>query len=121
MIRFLLYTNEFDVEALIATSGTFANIANKENLYDLLYLYDHIDENLRSYDPRYPTANDLYKRTWQGQSKTWGQPAETILGEGKESEASENIITLLKKKDDRPIWFCIWSGTADLAQALWKI
>ena len=32
MVRFLLYTNEFDVEGLIATSGTFANVANKQNL-----------------------------------------------------------------------------------------
>ena len=32
MVRFLLYTNEFDVEGLIATSATFANVADKQNL-----------------------------------------------------------------------------------------
>lgn len=30
MVRFLLYTNEFDVEGLVATSATFANQANKQ-------------------------------------------------------------------------------------------
>ena len=29
MVRFLLYANEFDMEGLIASSGTFANVANK--------------------------------------------------------------------------------------------
>ena len=32
MVRFLLYTNEFDVEGLIAPSATFANVANKKNI-----------------------------------------------------------------------------------------
>lgn len=38
MVRFLLYTNEFDVEGLVATSATFANQANKQNIHDILYL-----------------------------------------------------------------------------------
>lgn len=121
MIRFLLYTNDFDVEGLIATSGTFANIANKQHIFDMLYLYDHVDENLRSHDDRYPTADELGAKTWQGRSGTWGRPSTEIIGEGKDSEASEKIIRLLEKEDERPVWFCIWGGSGDLAQALWKI
>lgn len=121
MIRFLLYTNDFDVEGLIATSATFANIANKQHLFDMLYLYDHVDENLRSHDDRYPTASELRTKTWQGRSGTWGRPVAEIIGEGKDSEASEKIIRLLEKDDERPVWFCVWGGSGDLAQALWKI
>lgn len=121
MIRFLLYTNDFDVEGLIATSATFVNVANKQHILDILYLYDHIDENLRAHDYRYPTASELCARTWQGRSGTWGRSASEIVGEGKSSEASEQIITLLGKNDERPVWFCIWGGSGDLAQALWKI
>ena len=36
MVRFLLYSNEFDVEGLVATSATFANRANKQNIFDIL-------------------------------------------------------------------------------------
>ncbi|MBN2007880.1 hypothetical protein JW960_00895, partial [candidate division KSB1 bacterium] len=40
MVRFLLYSNEFTVEALIAAAGTFANIARKQNILDMLDLYE---------------------------------------------------------------------------------
>ena len=33
MIRFLLYTNDFDIEGLIATSATFVNIVNKQKYW----------------------------------------------------------------------------------------
>lgn len=121
MIRFLLYSNEFDVEALIATSGTFANVADKQNILDILYLYDYVDENLRKHDIRYPDARYLRDVTWQGASGTWGCEAADITGEGHDSEASEKIIALLKQQDVRPVWFCVWGGSCDLAQALWKI
>ena len=121
MVRFLLYSNCFDVEGLIATSGTFANIANKQNIFDVLYLYDHVYENLYRHDQLYPSADKLRSVTWQGSSGTWGRPVTEIIGKGRDSEASEKIIELLEQKDQRPIWFSIWGGSCDLAQALWKI
>jgi len=65
MVRFLLYTNEFDVEGLIASSGTFANIAKKQNMLDVIDLYDQVDENLRKHDSRYPSADYLRSVTFQ--------------------------------------------------------
>lgn len=121
MIRFLLYSNEFKVEGLVATSSTFANVANKQHLIDLLYVYDHVDENLRKHDQRYPTADQLKQVTWQGLSGTYGKGISELIGDKKDSEASEKIIALLEKNDEKPIWFCVWGGSADLAQALWKI
>lgn len=121
MVRFLLYSNEFDVEGLVATSATFANKANKQNILDILYLYEAVQENLRSHDIRYPLAVDLRQVTWQGNSGTWGKSVSEIIGEGKDSEASERIIALLEEPDERPVWFCVWGGSCDLAQALWKI
>lgn len=121
MVRFLLYTNEFDVEGLIASSGTFANIANKQNILDMLTLYDRVDKNLRRHDKRYPTADYLRSVTWQGASGSYGRPAAQLLGPSKDNEASEKIIALLDKPNSRPVWFCVWGGSCDLAQALWKI
>ena len=121
MVRFLLYANEFEVEGLVASSATFANIANKQNLLDILDRYDAIDEKLRQHDKRFPAAAQLRSVTWQGRSGTWGKPWPEIIGVGRDSEASEKIIALLERPDSRPIWFCVWGGSCDLAQALWKI
>jgi hypothetical protein len=121
MVRFLLYADDFDVEGLVASSATFANIANKTNLLDILDLYAGVVGNLKRHDVRYPTADQLRSITWQGSSGTYGRPAKEIIGFGKDSEASEQIIALLDRPDSRPIWFCVWGGSCDLAQALWKI
>lgn len=129
MVRFLLYVNELDVEGLIASAGTFANAAKKQNILDMLKLYDQVDENLRRHDPRYPTAERLRSVTWQGRDGTWGtpkvgtatKPLEKILGEGKDSEASDAIIGIVDRPDPRPVWICVWGGSREVAQAIWKV
>ncbi|MBN1116858.1 MAG: DUF1593 domain-containing protein [Bacteroidales bacterium] len=121
MVRFLLYTNDLEVEGLIASSGTFANVANKSNIHELLDLYNQVDENLRNHDPRYPTADYLHSVTWEGCSGNWGKPADEIIGMGKDSEASEAIIKIVDKEDSRPVWIGIWGGSQEVAQAIWKV
>ena len=121
MVRFLLYTNDLNVEGLVASSGTFANLANKKNILDILDLYEQVDENLRHHDSRYPTAGQLRSVTWEGLSGTWGKPASEILGSNKDSEASEAIIRVVDKPDPRPVWVCVWGGPQEVAQAIWKV
>ena len=121
MVRFLLYTNDFDIEGLVASAGTLANIARKQNILDMLNLYDQVDENLRKHDPRYPTADKLRSVTWQGRDNAWGKPAQEILGEGKDSEASDAVIRVVDRPDPRPVWVCVWGGPREVAQAIWKV
>ena len=121
MIRLLLCANDLEIQGLVASSATMANVADKRGILDLLTLDDQVDENLRGRDARYPTAEQLCSVTWQGRSGTYGRPATEILGQGKDSEASEAIISLVDRADPRPVWFCVWGGSADLAQALWKV
>lgn len=121
MVRFLLYANDLEVEGLIASSGTFANTAKKQNLLDLLDIYDQVDDNLNKHDPAYPTADELRAITWQGRSGNWGKPAKDIIGEGKDSEASEAIINIVDREDTRPVWIGIWGGPQEVAQAIWKV
>jgi hypothetical protein len=121
MVRFLLYTNDLDVEGLVASAGTFANISRKQNMLDMLNVYDMVDENLRKHDQRYPTAAYLNSITWQGHDNTYGKPAAQIVGEWMDSEASNAIISVVDKPDTRPVWICCWGGSADVAQAVWKV
>lgn len=121
MVRFLLYANEFEVEGLVASSGTLANIARKQNMQDMIALYDRVDENLRKHDHRYPTADALCKVTFQGLDGTYGGSVGNNIGEGKDSEASEAIIRIVDKPDTRPVWFCVWGDCSNIAQAIWKV
>jgi hypothetical protein len=121
MVRFLLYANEFDVEGLVASSATFANIARKQNILDILELYDQVDENLRKHDALYPTANHLRSVTFEGLSGTYGKSVSNNIGEGKDSEASEAIIKIIDSPDPRPVWFCVWGDCSNIAQAIWKV
>jgi hypothetical protein len=130
MVRFLLYTNELQVEALIAAAGTFVMAANKQNILDMIDLYDQVDENLRTHDPLYPTADALRGVTFEGRgsnngvSITWGcnqQPASEIMGQGMDSEASNAIIEIVDKPDPRPVYVGVWGGPREVAQAIWDV
>jgi len=121
MVRFLLYANEFDVEGLIASSATFANIARKQHILDLLDLYDQVYEDLKTHDTRYPSTNHLRSVTFQGRSGTYGKSTDNNIGAGKDSEASEAIIKIVDRPDPRPVWFCVWGDCSNIAQAIWKV
>jgi len=121
MVRFLLYTNEFEVEGLVASSGTFANIARKRNILDVLDLYAKVYDNLKAHDSQYPSPDYLRSVTFQGRSGTWGGTTSNNIGAGKDSEASNAIISIIDKPDTRPVWFCFWGDCSNLAQAIWKV
>ncbi len=129
LIRLLLYANELAIEALIASAGTLANIARKKNILDVLDVYEQVQPKLLKHDARYPTAAALRETTWQGLDGAWGSPyfrvegtpLDDLIGEGKDTEASEAIIRVVDKKDKRPVWVCVWGGTCELAQAIWKV
>jgi hypothetical protein len=38
-----------------------------------------------------------------------------------DSEASDWIIKVVDRDDSRPVWFSIWGGPRELAQAIWKV
>jgi len=130
IVRFLLYANEFDVEGLIVSAGTFDMVAEKKNMLAALDEYDKVDENLRKHDARYPTAKALRAVTYEGKGANngvkvkWGcgkQPASEIIGKGMDSEASNAIIAAADKKDSRPLWISVWGGPREVAQAIWDV
>lgn len=130
MVRFLLYSNELEVEGLVAAAGTFANIARKQNILDMLDLYEKVQPNLVKHDARYPTAEKLRSITWQDMDGSVGtvdfagakyRPIESLIGQDFDTEASEAIIRVVDKPDPRPVWVCVWGGPRAVAQAIWKV
>jgi hypothetical protein len=130
MVRFLLYANEFEIEGLIASAGTFAMEAHKENILGVLDRYELVYDNLKTHDKNYPTANYLRSVTYEGLGNNndlnikfgCGQQNYTeIIGKGLASEASKAIITAADKPDSRPIWIGVWGGPREIAQAIWDV
>jgi len=130
MVRFLLYSNEFDVEGLIASAGTFGMVAEKKNILAVLDEYDKVDENLRKHDSKYPAADELRAVTYEGKGNNNGvkilfgcgkQPYAEIIGKGRASEASNAIIAAADKDDPRPLWISVWGGPREVAQAIWDV
>ncbi|MCF8358875.1 MAG: DUF1593 domain-containing protein [Prolixibacteraceae bacterium] len=130
MVRFLLFSNEFDVEGIVASAGTNSFTADKSRILEVLDYYDMVDENLRNHAPGYPTADYLRSITYQGlgnegpisiqwhcDNGNW----EDIIGEGRDCEASEAIIAAADKDDPRPVYIGVWGGPRDIAQAIWKV
>jgi len=118
MVRFLTYCNEWDVEALIATTSIHQkNRVAPETIHTILNAYKKIWPNLVKHEKGYPTYEQLSLKVKKGLA-VYGMEG---VGKSYDSEGSEWIIKVLEKPDPRPVWICVWGGTNCLAQALWKI
>lgn len=118
LVRFLTYSNQWDVEGLIATTS----VHQKRELAtwrikEIVNAYGKVQPNLLKHEKGYPTAKYLLSVVKEGRPD-YGMHA---VGEGMDSEGSELIISSLERDDDRPVWVLVWGGPNCLAQALWKI
>jgi Cellulose-binding Sde182, nucleoside hydrolase-like domain/Cellulose-binding protein Sde0182, C-terminal domain len=118
LIRFLTYSNQWDVEGLIATTSIHQKTrVAPESILKVLGAYGKAQPNLLLHEKGYPTYQELSAKVKRG-LPVYGMGG---VGENKDSEGSDWIIKVLEEKDERPVWFSIWGGVNTLAQALWKI
>ncbi|MCK4745646.1 MAG: DUF1593 domain-containing protein, partial [Bacteroidales bacterium] len=117
-VRLLLYSNEIDIEGLIATTSTHLRMrVAPETLHRIIDAYAKVQPNLLKHDPDFPEADDLHALVKQG-LPVYGMGG---VGEDKDTEGSDWIIRVLEHEDERPVWVSVWGGPNTLAQALWKI
>ena len=118
LIRLLLYSNEIDIEGLVATTSTHKRTSvAPESIRALLRAYGQVRTNLIKHDPRYLAAESLQAIVKQGRPE-YGMGG---VGTGKDSQGSDWIISVLDRPDPRPLWVNAWGGTNTLAQALFKL
>ena len=43
-----------------------------------------------------------------------------VVGDGKDTEVSDYILSRIMDDDPRNLWFCVWGKSIDLGQALCK-
>jgi len=117
LVRFLLYSCDFDVEGLCTGFGWGHDRNTRPDLiHAAVDAYGKVLPNLRLHRSDYPAYERLKALVKDGHN---GDPHK--VGPGMDSEASEWIIEVLKRDDPRPVWFSIWGGPRELAQALWKL
>ena len=118
LIRFLLYSNQWDVEGLIATTSIHQKIrVAPESILKVLDAYKKVQPNLLLHEKGYPSYDQLKSVVKHGLA-VYGMEG---VGKEKDSEGSDWIIKVLEKNDDRPLWISVWGGPNTLAQALLKI
>lgn len=115
LVRLLLYSNQIDLEALIAGTSTWQKKAiHPETMRALAAAYGRVRDNLLLHAPGWPAAADLDRRIFSGQTG-YGMAA---AGPGQSSEGARAIIAAARRDDPRPLWISIWGGANTLAQAL---
>jgi len=118
MVRFLIYSNHWDVEGLVAT--TSIHLKNKTaswRIREIVEAYSQVRDNLEQHEPGFPKGEYLLSIIKDG-IPLYGMEG---VGEGKDSEGSELLIKAVDCDDPRPLWVLVWGGPNVLAQALWKV
>jgi len=115
MVRLLVYSNQLDIEGLIATTSTWMkNKVRPDVIETLVGAYGQVLANLLQHQPGFPSADSLRAVIVSGQP-SYGMAA---VGPDKSSAGAELILRAADRTDARPLWVLAWGGANTLAQAL---
>jgi Cellulose-binding Sde182, nucleoside hydrolase-like domain/Cellulose-binding protein Sde0182, C-terminal domain len=117
-VRLMLYSNELDLEALIATTSVWQKTAtHPETMHKIIATYGEVRPHLLMNAKGWPEATALDSRVFAGQPG-YGMAA---TGEGKDSPGAQALERAMERADPRPLWICVWGGANTLAQALMDV
>jgi len=118
MVRFLVYSNQWDVEGLVATTSVHQKKRTAaERMRRIIKAYGKVRDNLLKHEKGFPSEKYLLSVVHEG-LPDYGVNA---VGKGMDSSGSKQLIKAVDKKDSRPLWVTVWGGPNVLAQALWKV
>ncbi len=112
-VRLLLYSNELDIEGMIAATSTWQKtVIHPETMRKLIEAYGQVRPNLLLNAKGWPEADDLEKRVYAGQAGYGMNAADET------SDGARAIVRAGSTDDPRPLWISIWGGANTLARAL---
>jgi hypothetical protein len=116
LVRFLLYSNEWDIEGIITSSSQYHwhghKWAGDDWVQPYLTAYARVFPNLIKHDNGYPSPEYLKSITLTGNVEKEGEMDSITPG-------SQHIVkVLLDESDDRPVWIQAWGGINTIARAL---
>jgi hypothetical protein len=113
LVRFLVYSNEFDIEGIIANRPVARDRENKNPVRDglgivraLINAYGQCHANLVVHDQRFPDAQQLLARTVAGYDDT--------------DDGVNLVLRAVDASDLRPVWFCNWGTDRGAAESCLK-
>lgn len=117
LVRLLVYSNDFDVEGLIGSTGIW-KLSDPATpvIHKCIDAYAKVRDNLVLHDPNFPTADYLHSITTTG-NRGYGMSSVGYRG----SDGANLIIKAVDKEDTRPVWLLAWGGANTIAQALWTV
>jgi hypothetical protein len=120
MVRFLLYSSDYDVAGIVQVNGVQKDGHSKEQWVEKqIEKYAACLSNLRKHNPGYPDAGYLLSVV-----KVGNENREDILKAPpllSNSEGAQLIIKTLLDDDPRPVHILAWGGANTQANALWQI
>lgn len=117
-VRLLVYSNEIDIEGLVATTSTWLRTkTNPQTLHEIIDAYAQVRSNLLLHAQGWPEAARLHEIVASGQP-AYGMAA---VGPSKLTPGAEAIIRAADHADPRPLWISVWGGANTLAQALMHV
>jgi hypothetical protein len=118
MIRFLLYSNEWDVEGLIHSSSRFHWLGQTwsgvEWINAQIGMYARVYDFLRKNADGYPTPDELRSRVYVGNISNVGEME-------KDTPGADRIVRVLLDDNPGPVYLQAWGGTNTIAKALHTI
>jgi hypothetical protein len=126
MIRLMLYSNEIEIEGLIATTSIWLKEGgtekNRQIILDIIDAYAQVKPNLDCHAEGYPDPDKLRQITKVGIEK-FGKRIGNGWGEEcfNTNPGVKLIIDAVDRKDPRPVWIGVWGGTNTLAHAVWLV
>ncbi|HUX57316.1 MAG TPA: nucleoside hydrolase-like domain-containing protein [Bacteroidales bacterium] len=135
MIRFLLYTCDIELLAIIETNSVFQRNGHSDELWleKQLDAYEQVYPNLIIHNPDYPSANKIRSVCFIGdedENHLKAYPGKPVFP-GKEviykpdnwndTPGSDRIVEVLLEKDNRPVHIQAWGGGNTAARAFYKL
>lgn len=135
MIRFLLYTNDVELLAIIETNSVYQREghSNKDWYDKQVDAYGQVHPNLIIHDPDYPTVDEIREKSYIGDedpdhiivdrnspARRPGMDPQVLPDDWPDTPGSDRIVEILLEKDPRPVYIQAWGGGNTAARAFYK-
>lgn len=123
MVRLMLYSNEFRIEGLIATSAGIRGqletpVVRADLIHAIVNAYGEIASRLERHANAWPKTAELRRVIKSGNP----QRGVEYIGEAHDTEGSRWIVERVDMgTPEEPLNISIWGGQTDFAQALWRV
>ena len=136
MVRFLLYSNDIELEAIIETNSVFQKRGWSHSgwLQEQIDAYEKVYPNLKVHDPAYPTPAELRSKLYVGDEDSThlvvdhfankripGMEPEIVPANWADTPGSDKIVEVLLEDDPRPVYIQAWGGGNTAARAFYKL